>query len=219
MTEPADGRSAGQHRRASGNRLVGLLVSLTLVVIAAAGVLVVLHWRGEGTRPPAAGASSASHHPTPSAPHTSASASRSSSPPAAASSASAPPASSTGPTSIAPSSVPPGSPAAPAATTLVGSAAAPADPGRQDSGRHLERHPHQRPGRKAEKTLTSGGWTVASTGNYAHTITQTTVYYQPGQQASAQLLATQFPKIHRVVAAPAGLTAGHLTLVLAQDWA
>ncbi len=72
---------------------------------------------------------------------------------------------------------------------------------------------------KAEKTLTSGGWTVPSTGNYAHTVTQTTVYYQPGQQASAQLLATQFPKIRRVLAAPSGLVAGHLTLVLAQDWA
>jgi predicted flap endonuclease-1-like 5' DNA nuclease len=214
VTEPAEGRSAGQHRRTSGNRLVGLLVSLTLVAIAAAGVLVVLHWRGEGTRPPAAGASSATHHPTPSATHSSASASRSSSAPAAASSASTLTASSPPPTSAAPS--------APVATTSSAAPTTPAPPPTPAvklpvdilNDTHISGL-----AAKAEKTLTSGGWTVPSTGNYAHTITQTTVYYQPGQQASAQLLAAQFPKIHRVLSAPSGLAAGHLTLVLAPDWA
>jgi len=203
---PEEGRGAGLHRRASGNRLVGLLVSLVLVVIAAAGVYVTLHWRGEGKRPPAVGASSSSHRPTASATHSSAAASHSSSGPAssaAASSASTAPAVSTAPTS-APPSAPTSSPAAPAVKIPVDI--------RNDT--HISGL-----AAKAETTLTSGGWTVSSTGNYTHTVTETTVYYQPGDQASAQLLATQFPKILRVLAAPSGLAVGHLTLVLAQDWA
>ena len=212
MILPEEGRGSGLHRRTSGNRLVGLLVSLVLVLIAAAGVYVVLHWRGEGKRPPAVAASSSSHRPSASATHSSAAASHSSSAPAsspAASSASTAPAASTAPTS-APPSAPTSSPAAPT-TPPAPAVKIPVDI-RNDT--HISGL-----AAKAEKTLTSGGWTVASTGNYAHTVTQTTVYYQPGDQASAQLLATQFPKIRRVLAAPAGLAADHLTLVLAQDWA
>ncbi|HEY8728850.1 MAG TPA: LytR C-terminal domain-containing protein [Acidothermaceae bacterium] len=206
MTEPAEGRLAGQHRRATGSRLVGLLVSLALVVIAGVGVYVTLHWRGEGTRPPAQGASSASHHPSASATHSSPSASRSSiAPSAAASSTAAPAASSTA--------------SAPASSTALAAPTAPSAPASKIPVDILNDTHISGLAAKAEKTLTSGGWTVPSTGNYAHTVTQTTVYYQPGQQASAQLLATQFPKIHRVLAAPSGLVAGHLTLVLAQDWA
>jgi len=209
VTEPAEGRSTGQHRRARGSRLVGLLVSLTLVVIAAAGVYGTLHWRGEGTRPPAQGASSASHHPSASAspsPSTSPAGASRTAAPAASSAASAPAASTTPAT-------PPAASSSPAAPTTP-AAPAPKIPVDILNDTHISGL-----AAKAEKTLTSGGWTVPSTGNYAHTVTQTTVYYQPGQQASAQLLATQFPKIRRVLAAPSGLVAGHLTLVLAQDWA
>lgn len=71
---------------------------------------------------------------------------------------------------------------------------------------------------RAAKTLTAGGWTVAETGNYPHTMSGTTVYYPAGQLASAQLLASQFPAIGRVVAAPAGVSTTDLTVVLAQDW-
>jgi len=210
VTEPAEGRLAGQHRRARGSRLVGLLVSLALVVIAAVGVYVTLHWRGEGTRPPAQGASSASHHPSASATRSSVSASPSSSPPSARVSSTAAPAASS--TASAPASS-----TAPAAPPAAGSS--PAAPAAKIPVDILNDTHISGLAAKAEETLTSGGWTVPSTGNYAHTVTQTTVYYQPGQQASAELLATQFPKIHRVLAAPSGLVAGHLTLVLAQDWA
>ncbi len=204
MILPEEGRGAGLHRRTSGNRLVGLLVSLVLVVIAAAGVYVVLHWRGESKRPPAVASSSSSHRPSASATHSSAATSHSSSAPASSAAASA--------VSTAPTSAPSASTSSPAAPTTPPAPAVkiPVDI-RNDT--HISGL-----AAKAENTLTSGGWSVASTGNYAHTVTQTTVYYPPGDQASAQLLATQFPKIHRVLAAPAGLAADHLTLVLAQDW-
>ena len=143
MTEPAEGRLAGQHRRARGSRLVGLLVSLALVVIAAAGVYVTLHWRGEGTRPPAQGASSASHHPSASATHPSASASPSSTPSLAA-------ASSTARTRRIIGGQRAGDVDGPSDATRSQQLAGRADHTRrtcpQDSGRHPQRHPHQRPG-------------------------------------------------------------------------
>jgi len=59
---------------------------------------------------------------------------------------------------------------------------------------------------------------VRKTGNYAHVLGATTVYYPSGQRAAAQLLASQFPKIAQVLPAPSGLSATALTLVLTKDW-
>lgn len=71
---------------------------------------------------------------------------------------------------------------------------------------------------RADTTLSRGGWVVALTGNYPHSISATTVFYPDGQLAAAQALAAQFTAIDKTSPAPAGVSATHLTLVLAQDW-
>lgn len=70
----------------------------------------------------------------------------------------------------------------------------------------------------AKKTLTSGGWTVAETGNYPNSVSTTTVYYPAGQLAAAQQLAHQYGAIGKVLPAPSGVSTTDLTLVLATDW-
>ena len=71
---------------------------------------------------------------------------------------------------------------------------------------------------RAETILSRGGWIVALTGNYPHSISSTTVFYPDGQLAAAQALAAQFTAIAKTSPAPAGVSTTHLTLVLAQDW-
>lgn len=71
---------------------------------------------------------------------------------------------------------------------------------------------------RADTTLSRGGWVVALTGNYPHSISATTVFYPDGQLAAAQALAAQFTAIAKMSPAPAGVSTTHLTLVLAQDW-
>ena len=71
---------------------------------------------------------------------------------------------------------------------------------------------------RAAKTFESGGWTVSKTGNYAGTVSVTTVFYPAGEHAAADRLVAEFPKIRRELPAPRGLSATHLTVVLARDW-
>lgn len=67
-------------------------------------------------------------------------------------------------------------------------------------------------------TFRAGGWPVPLTGNYSGgTIAQTTVYFGPGQQASAQRFAKQFA-IPRVLPRFAGLPGSGLTVVLTRDF-
>jgi hypothetical protein len=62
------------------------------------------------------------------------------------------------------------------------------------------------------------GWSISGTGNYpGGSQTQTTVYYAAGQAAAAHLLATQFPRIDRVVQATSS-GAVPLLVVLGADW-
>jgi hypothetical protein len=59
---------------------------------------------------------------------------------------------------------------------------------------------------------------VSKTGNYTGTVSVTTVFYPAGERAAADRLAAEFPKIRRELLAPRGLSATHLTVVLARDW-
>jgi LytR cell envelope-related transcriptional attenuator len=201
MTEP-ESRLAGSHRRTNSGRRAKLLGSLLVVVLAGVGVVAALHWRGESSKPHTP-ASASSHTSSFSPPTGSPSASVSVSPPAPSLSApvivSSPPAASTSPASVSPAPSTSASVARPSVdilndTHISGLAAS------------------------AAKTLTSGGWTVAETGNYPHSVSTTTLFYPPGHVAAAKQLAQQYRAIREVLAAPSGVSTTDLTLVLAADW-
>jgi hypothetical protein len=65
----------------------------------------------------------------------------------------------------------------------------------------------------------AGGWPVPTTGNYRGRITQTTVYYAPGQEASARRFASQFhvPRVLPRTALP-GIPSTGMTVVLTRDY-
>jgi len=72
--------------------------------------------------------------------------------------------------------------------------------------------------RSAER-FRAGGWPVRATGNYrGGVVAETTVYYGPGQLASAQRFARQFD-IPRVRPRFSGLPSTGLTVVLTRDYA
>ncbi len=65
----------------------------------------------------------------------------------------------------------------------------------------------------------AGGWPVRTTGNYSGgTIAQTTVYYPPGQQASAERFAKQFG-IPRVRPRFSGIPTSGMTVIVTRDYA
>jgi hypothetical protein len=64
----------------------------------------------------------------------------------------------------------------------------------------------------------NGGWPIAGKGNYrGGVIPKTTIYYAPGQQASAERFAKQFG-IPRVLPRFSGLPGSGLTVVLTRDY-
>jgi hypothetical protein len=72
---------------------------------------------------------------------------------------------------------------------------------------------------RSARTFRAGGWTVTDTGNYrGGIISQTTVYFAPGQQGSAERFAKQFG-IPRVLPRFSGLPGSGLTVVLTRDYA
>jgi hypothetical protein len=62
------------------------------------------------------------------------------------------------------------------------------------------------------------GWPIKDTGSFRGRIPVTTVYYAPGQQASAMLLQKEFPAIARVRPRFATLPGSGLTVVLTRDY-
>jgi len=204
----ADPRAGGSHRRVDrGRRLRVLLVSLLVVVLAAGGVEAALHWRGESKRPSANAASSGYPRVSPSATPSSSTPSGSTS---SALSSLADALASTPPATTAPAAT--ASTASPAPSTT---ASTPAAKPQVDilNGTHVSGM-----AARADTTLTRGGWIVALTGNYPHSISATTVFYPDGQLAAAQALAAQFTAIGKMAPAPDGVSTTDLTLVLAQDW-
>lgn len=218
-------RAGGSHRRVDrGRRTRVLVVSLLVVVVAGVGVEASLHWRGESKRPSPNAASSGyvspSATPTGSKPFGSVPPGPASSPAVAPTSAppvtypqsltATPPAPATTPPAVTPPT------ASPSPTTSPSpSASAPAAKPLVDilNGTHISGM-----AARADTTLSRGGWVVALTGNYPQSISATTVFYPDGQLAAAQALAAQFTAIGKMAPAPDGVSATHLTLVLAQDW-
>lgn len=192
-------RIGGAHRRSrGGQRLASLLAGLVGVAIVAVLVVLVLHKRGE---PASHTAGSANSTPTASR------ASRSSSP-------------SAGPTSALVSATPA------AGSSSVASTPAPTPQTTPSTAAPLPALDVLNDSRikglaaSAATRLRAAGWIVARTGNFksADDVPQTTVFYPDGEKAAALRLAAAF-RIDRVLAASSGLSATHLTVVLARDWA
>ena len=62
------------------------------------------------------------------------------------------------------------------------------------------------------------GWPVAKVGNFTGRVPISTLYYAPGQLASAQQLAKAIPSIQRVRPRFSGLPTPGLTLVVTREW-
>lgn len=72
---------------------------------------------------------------------------------------------------------------------------------------------------RAAARFERGGWPVALTGNYRGQIPATTVYYDPGMEASARAFAASFEGIVRVLPRFSGLPARGVVVVLTKDFA
>jgi hypothetical protein len=71
----------------------------------------------------------------------------------------------------------------------------------------------------AAEDFARGGWTVLGTGNVGGRLAQTTVYYNPGQEAAAAELRRQFLAILAAAPRYAGLPGGAgLTVVVTRDY-
>jgi hypothetical protein len=71
----------------------------------------------------------------------------------------------------------------------------------------------------AAEDFARGGWTILGTGNLGGRLSQTTVYYGPGQEAAAAELRQQFPAILAAAPRYAGLPGGAgMTVVLTRDY-
>ena len=62
------------------------------------------------------------------------------------------------------------------------------------------------------------GWPVAKVGNFTGRVRVSTLYYGPGQLATAQRLAASMPAIQRVLPRFSGLPTTGLTLVVTREW-
>ncbi len=71
---------------------------------------------------------------------------------------------------------------------------------------------------RAAQRFRAGGWPVSETGNFTGKVTDTTVYYAPGQRASAERLQASFSGLIRVRPRFATLPGTGLTVVLTKDY-
>jgi hypothetical protein len=71
---------------------------------------------------------------------------------------------------------------------------------------------------RAAAQLEAGGWPIRQVGNFTGRIPVSTVYYAPGQAASAQALAEQYEAVRRVHPRFRGLPGSGLTLVVTREW-
>ena len=71
---------------------------------------------------------------------------------------------------------------------------------------------------RAAQEFRAAGWPIKETGNFTGRVSETTVYYAPGQVESARLLARSFPQITRVRPRFDGLPGSGLTVVLTRSY-
>jgi hypothetical protein len=71
---------------------------------------------------------------------------------------------------------------------------------------------------RAAREFQAAGWPIKLTGNFTGRVSETTVYYAPGQVESARLLARSFPQITRVRPRFDGLPGSGLTVVLTRSY-
>jgi hypothetical protein len=71
---------------------------------------------------------------------------------------------------------------------------------------------------RAADQVAAQGWPIAKVGNFTGRIRVSTLYYAPGQLASAQRLAASMPAIQRVLPRFSGLPTSGLTLVVTREW-
>lgn len=66
--------------------------------------------------------------------------------------------------------------------------------------------------------LRATGWSVSKVSNYRGNVAATTVFYGPGQEQVAALLAADLPGATRTAPVIAGLSRTRLTVVLTADY-
>jgi hypothetical protein len=71
---------------------------------------------------------------------------------------------------------------------------------------------------RAADQVAAKGWPIAKIGNFTGRVPISTLYYAPGQLASAQRLAHLMPAIRRVEPRFSGLPTTGLTLVVTREW-
>lgn len=71
---------------------------------------------------------------------------------------------------------------------------------------------------QAQERLQQGGWEVAATSGFNGTVPETTVYFPPGMEESAEALSQQFPEIGRVMPTFEGLSQDRLVIILVDDY-
>jgi hypothetical protein len=71
---------------------------------------------------------------------------------------------------------------------------------------------------RAADQLRARSWPIRLVGNYRGRLPVSTLYYLPGQQDAARLLAREFPAVERVLPRPEHLPGSGLTLVVTRDW-
>jgi hypothetical protein len=71
---------------------------------------------------------------------------------------------------------------------------------------------------QAAAQVAAHGWPITQVGNFTGRVPISTLYYAPGQLASAQRLAQQMPAIQRVRPRFSGLPTAGLTLVVTREW-
>ncbi|HET7530914.1 MAG TPA: LytR C-terminal domain-containing protein [Mycobacteriales bacterium] len=71
---------------------------------------------------------------------------------------------------------------------------------------------------RAAAQVSAEGWPIAKIGNFTGRVAMSTLYYAPGELASAQRLARAMPAIRRVLPRFAGLPTTGLTLVVTREW-
>ena len=71
---------------------------------------------------------------------------------------------------------------------------------------------------RAARRFRAGGWPIKLTGNFTGRVSETTVYYAPGELRSAQLLQRSFAGLTRVRPRFEGLPGSGLTVVLTRSY-